>query len=129
MSLCFPARMAPHLQPRSTYTRRDSISWGNNFYYLIKLLLLAAAPRCALHTHLSEKPSQTAQKKVSGSSPQTGFYTNHRDHLCISRFLLAQLRACRGPPDKVSPERLLKGCLQVCFPARAYLSPPPLMFH
>lgn len=68
--------------------------------------------------HTSVREATKTKKKVSGSSPQTGFYTNHRDHLCTSRFLPAQLQACCGPPDRVSPQRALKGCLQVCFPAR-----------
>lgn len=109
-----------HIYSLAQLTAEEILFHGeNNFYCLIQSLPITTHHDSSTtrSVHTSVREAKKTKKKVSGSCPQTGFYTNHRDHLCISQFLPAQLQACRGPPDTVSPQRALKGCLQVCFPA------------
>lgn len=96
-----------------THSQGNFISWRKQ---LLPLDSIPAHPHSSKtrSVHTSVREAKQMKKKVSGSSAQTGFCTNHSDHLCISRFLPAQLQACRGPPDRESPQR----ALQVCFPAR-----------
>lgn len=116
----------PHLQARLTYTWGNFISWGNNFYYLIKSSSSWLQLQDALCTHICQTSScKQRRRKFQEALPKQ-----------VSRLTIETTSAppcsCRpscGPPDKVSTQRLLKGRLQVCFPACAYRSPLPPVLH